>query len=124
MNDLTITFFQQDIVWGDADANRQKVEERIAVSASGTDIFVVPETFTTGFGDHMASLAEPQEGPTLQSAPGLSVKMTGVTTASTGSTPTAVSATTTKPTPSVSVANMTSSAAAPVARCLNTKGGE
>jgi predicted amidohydrolase len=66
MNDLTITFFQQDIVWGDADANRQKAEERIAVSASGTDIFVVPETFTTGFGDHMASLAEPQEGPTLQ----------------------------------------------------------
>ena len=65
MNDLTITFFQQDIVWGDAEANRQKTESSM-VGVSDTDIFVVPETFTTGFGDHMASLAEPQEGPTLQ----------------------------------------------------------
>ena len=62
---MVITFYQQDIIWGDAEANRQKVEDQMAVSASGADIFVVPETFTTGFGDHMAALAEEQEGPTL-----------------------------------------------------------
>lgn len=65
MNELKITFFQQDILWGDPEANRRKVESSV-VGASCTDIFVVPETFTTGFGDHMASLAEEQEGPTLQ----------------------------------------------------------
>ena len=62
---MVITFYQQDIIWGNLEANRQKVEEQMAANASGADIFVVPETFTTGFGDHMAALAEPQEGPTL-----------------------------------------------------------
>jgi len=64
MNNLLITFYQQDIVWGDAEANRRRVEAAMA-DAPRSDIFVVPETFTTGFGDHMASLAEEQEGPTL-----------------------------------------------------------
>lgn len=64
MNNLYITFYQQDIIWGDIAANRHCVEEALA-SAPQSDIFVVPETFTTGFGDHMAALAEEQEGPTL-----------------------------------------------------------
>lgn len=63
---MVVTFYQQDIIWGDAEANRRAVEENIAHVPQGTDIFVVPETFTTGFGDHMAALAEEQEGPTLQ----------------------------------------------------------
>ncbi len=72
---MVVTFYQQDIVWGDADANRRKVEEVLATQPlshsvtqlpSKPDIFVVPETFTTGFGDHMAALAEDQEGHTLQ----------------------------------------------------------
>lgn len=62
---MVITFFQQDIVWGDAAANRCRVAAALS-AAPTSDIFVVPETFTTGFGDHMAALAEPQEGPTLQ----------------------------------------------------------
>ena len=62
---MVITLYQQDIIWGDADANRRKVEEALS-AAPKSDIFVVPETFTTGFGDHMAALAEEQEGPTLQ----------------------------------------------------------
>ena len=71
---MVVTFYQQNIVWGDAEANRCKVEETLASLHSPalpgtsliTDIFVVPETFTTGFGDHMASLAEEPKGPTLQ----------------------------------------------------------
>lgn len=62
---MVITLYQQDIVWGDAEANRQRVEKVLAESPK-SDLFVVPETFTTGFGDHMAALAEEQEGPTLQ----------------------------------------------------------
>ena len=64
MNNLQISFYQQDIVWADPEANRRRVEAAMA-DAPKSDIFVVPETFTTGFGDHMASLAEEQEGPTL-----------------------------------------------------------
>lgn len=69
MNELTVTLYQQDIRWNDPESNRLHAEETLAntvASAAGTDIFVVPETFTTGFGDHMATLAEEPEGPTLQ----------------------------------------------------------
>lgn len=62
---MVVTFYQQNIAWGDADANRRNVEKVLA-TAPRSDIFVVPETFTTGFGDHMAALAEVPEGPTLR----------------------------------------------------------
>jgi len=62
---MVITLYQQDIIWGDPNANRCHVEEVLS-AAPKSDIFVVPETFTTGFGDHMAAMAEEQEGPTLQ----------------------------------------------------------
>ena len=44
MNNLTITFYQQDIVWGDAEANRRRVEKALA-SAPKSDIFVYIESF-------------------------------------------------------------------------------
>ncbi len=74
MNDLTITFYQQDIIWGDAKANRRAIEDCMRLVPRNTDIFVVPETFTTGFGDHMAALAEEQEGPTLRWAQNMASK--------------------------------------------------
>lgn len=62
---MVVTFYQQDIIWGDPKANRLRVEKVLAGSPK-SDLFVVPETFTTGFGDHMTQQAEPQDGPTLQ----------------------------------------------------------
>jgi len=73
MNNLNITIYQQDILWADPEGNRRKVENMLD-EAHKTDIFVVPETFTTGFGDHMATLAEEQEGPTLQWARKMAAK--------------------------------------------------
>ncbi len=70
---MVVTFYQQNIVWGDAEANRRNVEEMLATAPKG-DIFVVPETFTTGFGDHMAALAEEPEGPTLRWAQEMAAK--------------------------------------------------
>lgn len=64
-NPLIVTLYQQDIVWNEPEANRRRVEEVLA-TAPKSDLFVVPETFTTGFGDHMTDLAEEPEGPTLQ----------------------------------------------------------
>ena len=74
MNNLTITFYQQDIIWGDVEANRRAVENSTFLVPHNTDIFVVPETFTTGFGDHMAALAEMPMGPTLRWAQQLASK--------------------------------------------------
>ena len=52
----------------DAAANHAKVAAAIGRLEQAVDLFMVPETFTTGFGDHMAAMAEPEEGPTLDFA--------------------------------------------------------
>ena len=74
MNDLHIQLYQQDIVWADPEANRRRIEEALHKTPSLSDIFIVPETFTTGFGDHMAALAEEPDGPTLRWAQNLATK--------------------------------------------------
>lgn len=63
---MVITLYQHNIAWAQPEENRRQVAEALASVPSETDIFVVPETFTTGFGDHMASLAEAPDGPTLR----------------------------------------------------------
>ncbi len=69
---MDITLYQQDILWGDPDGNRRRAEA--AMEGCHADIFVVPETFTTGFGDHMTSLAEPPDGPTLRWAQSMAAR--------------------------------------------------
>lgn len=63
--ELSITLFQHNILWHRPEENRQQVAEAM-LAAPKSDIFVIPETFTTGFGEGMADLAEETEGPTLQ----------------------------------------------------------
>ena len=63
---LSIAYYQQDIVWEDPLANYAKVEQ--AFSHTDADILVVPETFTTGFSDNMARMAEPMESDTYRFA--------------------------------------------------------
>lgn len=70
---MVITLFQQDIRWHAPEENRCRVEAALA-AAPESDIFVVPETFTTGFGEGMTELAEKPEGPTLQWARRLAAK--------------------------------------------------
>ena len=62
---MVITLYQQDIRWQEPEENRHHAEAALA-AAPKSDIFAVPETFTTGFGDGMTDLAEEPEGPTLQ----------------------------------------------------------
>ena len=70
---MEITVYQHDIAWAQPAENRKRVEQVLDTTGK-TDIFVVPETFTTGFGDHMAALAEPTDGPTLQWAKQMAAK--------------------------------------------------
>ncbi|MBQ9473314.1 MAG: nitrilase family protein [Bacteroidales bacterium] len=71
---LNLALFQQDIIHADAAANQAKVAAALCRLEQKVDVVVVPETFTTGFGDHMAALAEPEEGPTLDFARGLAAR--------------------------------------------------
>lgn len=68
---LHIAYFQQDICWEDPQANFLKIERALASAISPAhpvDIIVVPETFSTGFSDNMARMAELPEGPSYQFA--------------------------------------------------------
>ena len=64
---LNIALFQQNIAWENPQANFSKVAQAFdtALAGSHADILMVPETFNTGFGDHMARQAEPPQGPTF-----------------------------------------------------------
>lgn len=62
---MVITLYQQEIRWHKPEENRRRAEAALA-AAPKSDIFVVPETFTTGFGEGMTDMAEATDGPTLQ----------------------------------------------------------
>lgn len=63
---LDIAFYQQDICWESPVANYEKVER--AFEGVKTDIMIVPETFSTGFSDNMAAMAEESGGRTYEFA--------------------------------------------------------
>lgn len=65
MRDLNITLIQTPLHWEDSAANRDMFSDYIA-SAGDTDLFILPEMFTTGFSMRSTSLAEDMSGETLQ----------------------------------------------------------
>ncbi|HEY0682947.1 MAG TPA: amidohydrolase [Steroidobacter sp.] len=65
MSTLNVTLIQTDLVWHDPEANRRRLQERIAALAGQTDLIVLPEMFTTGFTMEATSVAEIADGPSL-----------------------------------------------------------
>lgn len=65
---LKVAYFQQDIIWEDPQANYKLVEQTFDKLEEPVDVMVVPETFSTGFSDNMAAMAESPQGPTYQFA--------------------------------------------------------
>lgn len=63
---LRIVFYQQEIIWNDPAANRDKVKRAFEVVGQSADLLIVPETFTCGFGSGMIEFAESPQGPTWQ----------------------------------------------------------
>lgn len=61
-----MAFFQQDIAWENPGENHRLVEE--AFRDVQADILMVPETFSTGFGNNMAAMAEDPLGETFRFA--------------------------------------------------------
>ncbi len=63
---MRLAFYQQDIAWENPQENFRKVER--AFEDVAADILIVPETFSTGFSDNMAAMAEDPNGGTFDFA--------------------------------------------------------
>lgn len=61
---MKITLLQQDINWGNPSLN-VKEAERVMNLFPGSDLYVLPEMFSTGFCTQPEGLAEPVDSPTL-----------------------------------------------------------
>ena len=62
---LNITALQLDIKWNDAEFNRSRVEALIS-NSKNTDVFVLPEMFSTGFITEPGNDCEGENGETLE----------------------------------------------------------
>lgn len=65
MQNLTLSYLQIDLVWEDAQANREAIEAEV-LAMDSSDIVVLPEMFLTGFTMSPETCAESIEGDNLQ----------------------------------------------------------
>lgn len=70
---MTITLLQQDIVWGNPTANQQAAGQAI-LSAAPSDLYVLPEMWSTGFATQPEGMAERDES-SLQWMKQMAVRM-------------------------------------------------
>jgi predicted amidohydrolase len=66
MPNLNIAYIQAPLFWEDKAANLAHFEELLARVEPGTDLILLPETFTTGFPVDPKRFAESEYGPTMQ----------------------------------------------------------
>lgn len=66
MNGLSLSLVQSDLVWHDPEANRRTFEDLMNKAEEEINLFVLPETFATGFTMTPSEVAEPSDGPTVQ----------------------------------------------------------
>ena len=62
---MKVKLFQQDIIWGDPEANRRHLDSLIDANP-GADLYVFPEMFTTGFATMEGATVEESDGPVLE----------------------------------------------------------
>lgn len=62
VNIMKITLLQTDIIWGDPIANRRHIEDLLE-AAPESDVYVLPEMFSTGFATQPEGIAESLEKP-------------------------------------------------------------
>lgn len=70
---MIITLLQQDIVWGDTTANQRLAREAI-VKAPASDLYVLPEMWSTGFAPEPQAIAE-KDGSSLHFMQQMAVQM-------------------------------------------------
>ncbi|MBO5860653.1 MAG: nitrilase family protein, partial [Alistipes sp.] len=62
---MKVTILQRDILWADPATNIARADEAIARNA-GSDLYVLPEMFSTGFCVEPETVAESLDGEALQ----------------------------------------------------------
>ena len=62
---LKITIIQSELHWEDVDANLEMFSKKIQYIEEETDLIILPEMFSTGFSMNAESLAETNDGKTL-----------------------------------------------------------
>jgi omega-amidase len=82
MSTLRVSLLQQPLVWHDASANRARFEALAMPLAGGTDLVVLPETFTTGFSMQVGEVGEPAGGPTTTWLTSLAARLDAAVTGS------------------------------------------
>lgn len=65
MTTLRLALVQSDPIWQDPSANRQRLAEQLA-DLTPTDLVILPEMFTAGFGSDPKRFSEPSDGETRQ----------------------------------------------------------
>ncbi|MBQ7448617.1 MAG: nitrilase family protein [Paludibacteraceae bacterium] len=71
---MKLALFQYPIVWADRQANLDLLEQHLAALTEKVDVVMLPEMFTTGFCTSRPDLAEPTDGPTMQTVKRLSAE--------------------------------------------------
>jgi predicted amidohydrolase len=67
MTNVRVAAIQHDIVWEDKEANFAHLAPMVAAAAgAGARLAVLTETFSTGFSNHIDTVAEPEGGPSSQ----------------------------------------------------------
>jgi omega-amidase len=65
MSKIKITVLQTDIIWENPEENIKNIN-RLVLSQPGSDVYVLPEMFNTGFTDKAEEMAESDDGYTLE----------------------------------------------------------
>lgn len=81
LENLTIALVQTHLVWEDSEANKTHFDQLLA-KATGADLVILPEMFTTGFSMEPEKLAEPDSGPTAQWLKQWAIELQAVVTGS------------------------------------------
>ena len=81
-SDLRISIVQADTIWRDAAANRALYGDLVRPLAGATDLVVLPETFTSGFGNEAIEQAEDMHGPSVAWVRALAREVDAVVTGS------------------------------------------
>ena len=66
MPNLHLAYLQADLRWEDKDANIERFGRLLEQVQPGTDLILMPETFTTAFPVDPKQFAEKEDGPTMQ----------------------------------------------------------
>ncbi len=65
-NSISVSLLQPDLVWEEIRTNLDRMEEMIENVPAGTDLILLPETFSTGFTMHAERFAEDMNGSAVQ----------------------------------------------------------